>query len=284
VIAVPSGLVERVYVKAVPPLRPRASLGQNFLRDPNVAHRIVATVAPGPGDTVLEIGPGEGALTFELAALAGRLVIVDLDERVVARMREALAGKPVEVIYADVLRLDLKALADRVGPLRVVGNIPYNITSPILFHVLENRAVIRDCVLLMQREVALRLAAVPRTKDYSVLSIMTQFYADVEVVFDVPPTVFYPKPKVTSSLVHLRPLSQPRVNVLNEDFFRSMVRGVFGKRRKTLRNSLRYFLETEPPAVSFDLGRRPEELTLQELGALSDELVRAGHPAKGSDA
>jgi 16S rRNA (adenine1518-N6/adenine1519-N6)-dimethyltransferase len=271
-------------VKSVPPLRPRASLGQNFLRDPKIAHRIVATVAPGPGDTVLEIGPGEGALTFELAALAGRLVIVDLDERVVARMREALAGKPVEVIYADVLRLDLKALANRVGPLRVVGNIPYNITSPILFHVLENRAVIRDCVLLMQREVALRLAAVPRTKDYSVLSIMTQFYADVEVVFDVPPTVFYPKPKVTSSLVHLRPLSQPRVSVLDEDFFRSMVRGVFGKRRKTLRNSLRYFLETEPPAVSFDLGRRPEELTITELADLSDELVRAGHTVKGNNA
>lgn len=280
-MALPPGSVERVFVKAVPPLRPRASLGQNFLRDPNIAHKIVATVAPGPGDTVLEIGPGEGALTFELAALAGKLVIVDVDERVIARMQEAFAGKPVEVLHADILRLDLQVLAARVGPLRVIGNIPYNITSPILFHILENRAVIRDCTLLMQREVALRLAAVPRTKDYSVLSIMTQFYADVEVAFDVPPTVFYPRPKVTSSLVRLRPLSQPRVSVLDEDFFRSMVRGVFGKRRKTLRNSLRYFLEAEPPPTTFDLIRRPEELTLAELGVLSDELVRAGHGTKG---
>ena len=276
----PPGPVERVVVNAVPPLRPRASLGQNFLRDRNTAHKIVAALGPGPADTVLEIGPGEGALTFELASLAGRLVIVDLDERVIARMQEAFAGKPVEVLYNDVLKLDLTALAGRSGKLKIAGNIPYNITSPILFHILENRAAVTESVLLMQREVAFRLVAVPRTKDYGILSVFFQLFFDVEILFEVPPTVFYPRPKVTSSLVRLRPLPQPRFPVRDETFFRSLVRGVFGKRRKTLRNSLRYHLEAEPPPTGFDYGRRPEELSLQELVQLGDELFTALHGGK----
>jgi 16S rRNA (adenine1518-N6/adenine1519-N6)-dimethyltransferase len=241
----------------------------------------VAALGPGPADTVLEIGPGEGALTFELASLAGRMVIVDLDERVIARMHEAFAGKPVEIIYGDVLNLDLTELAARAGKLRIAGNIPYNITSPILFHLLEHRAAITETILLMQREVAFRLVAVPRTKDYGILSVFFQLFFDVEILFEVPPTVFYPKPKVTSTLVRLRPLPQPRFPLKDEKFFRSLVRGVFGKRRKTLRNSLRYHLEAEPPATSFDYGRRPEELSLEELVRLGDELLAALHAGKG---
>lgn len=260
-------------MNVVPPLRPRASLGQNFLRDRNTARKIVDAIGPGPGDTIVEIGPGEGALTRDLAARAGRLVVVDLDPRVFARMQEEFAGTPVEVIHADVLAFDLTALAARLGTLRVVGNIPYNITTPILFHVLDHRAVVQDTIMLMQREVAARLAAGPGTKDYGILSVFTQFYADAAVLFDVPPTVFYPRPKVTSSLVHLRMLERPRVTVTNEEFFRSMVRAVFGKRRKTLRNSLRYFLDVPLPATSVDLGRRPEELSLEELAGLSNELA-----------
>jgi 16S rRNA (adenine1518-N6/adenine1519-N6)-dimethyltransferase len=241
----------------------------------------VAALGPGPADAVLEIGPGEGALTFELASLAGRLVIVDLDDRVIIRMQEAFAGKPVEILYADVLKLDLTELAGRVGRLKIAGNIPYNITSPILFHLLEHRAVITESVLLMQREVALRLVASPRTKDYGILSVFFQLFFDVAILFEVPPTVFYPRPKVTSTLVKLRPLAQPRFAMKDEAFFRAMVRGAFGKRRKTLRNSLRYHFEEEPPATSFDYGRRPEELTVQELVQLGDELFMARQGGKG---
>jgi 16S rRNA (adenine1518-N6/adenine1519-N6)-dimethyltransferase len=262
-------------VTELPRLRPRRFLGQNFLRDPNVARKIVDAIAPSAGDTVLEIGPGEGALTRDLAARAGRLIIVDIDERVIRAMEETFADGSVMILHRDVLTLDLHDLAARYGPIRVVGNIPYNITSPILFHALDHRAAVRDVTLLMQREVARRLVAGPGTKDYGILSIMCQFVADVSVLFDVSPNVFYPRPEVTSSLVRLRMLPAPRFPVTDEVFFRTMVRGVFGKRRKTLRNSLRYILPDIPPLPDVDLQRRPEDLTLAELALLANLLVAA---------
>ncbi len=264
----------RVTVKAFPPLRPRRSLGQNFLRDPNTARKIIKMIDPGPGDTVVEIGPGEGALTHDLAAHAGKLIVVDLDDRVIAQMQQAMSGTPVEILHGDILDVDLTALAARVGRLRVVGNIPYNITTPILFHVLEHRAAIQDAVLMMQREVAVRLCATPGSKDYGILSVSCQFYAEVEMLFDVSPHVFYPRPKITSALVRLTIRATPCATVTDERFFRSMVRAVFGKRRKTLRNSLRYFLGQEPPADVEDvLQCRPEELSIGELARLSNQLV-----------
>ncbi len=240
-----------------------------------MARKIVDAIAPLSGDTVLEIGPGEGALTRDLAARAGRLIIVDIDERVIRTMEEVFSDGAVMILHRDVLTLDLSELAGRYGPLRVVGNIPYNITSPILFHTLEQRAAVRDVTLLMQREVARRLAAGPGTKDYGILSIMCQFVADVDVLFDVSPNVFYPRPEVTSSLVRLRMLPATRFPVTDEAFFRTMVRGVFGKRRKTLRNSLRYLLSAIPSLPEIDLQRRPEDLTLEELAHLANLLVAA---------
>lgn len=267
---------ERAFVSSFPPLRPHRALGQNFLRDPNVARNIIAAIAPGPEDTVLEIGPGEGALTHTLAARAGRLLIVDLDDRVIERMHAQFSGTAVEILHDDILNVDLAALAARVGTLRVVGNIPYNITTPILFRLLDHRSVIRDVVLMMQREVARRLSAVPGSKEYGILSVAFQFSADVALLFDVPPTVFYPRPKVTSTLVHLTMRATPRAAVADEAFFRSMVRAVFGKRRKTLRNSLRYFLGAPPPAgIEEFLTHRPEELTIEDLARLSNSLFDA---------
>ena len=262
-----------VTVTEFPRLRPRRSLGQNFLRDANVARKIVDALAPCAGDTVLEIGPGEGALTRELAVRAGRLIIVDIDERVIRAMEDVFSGTPVVILHRDVLTLDLNDLAARHGPLRVVGNIPYNITSPILFHALDHRTAVRDVTLLMQREVARRLVAGPGTKDYGILSIMCQFVADVSVLFDVSPNVFYPRPEVTSSLVRLRMLPAARFPVADEVFFRTMVRGVFGKRRKTLRNSLRYLLPDIPSLPDVDLQRRPEDLTIAELAHLANLLT-----------
>jgi 16S rRNA (adenine1518-N6/adenine1519-N6)-dimethyltransferase len=167
------------------------------------------------------------------------------------------------------------AASDEGTRLRIVGNIPYRITTPILFFVLENRKHIRDATLMMQREVARRLAATPGSKDYGILSVFSRMAADVHILFDVRPTAFTPQPRVVSSVIHLDFLDEPRCRVNDEEFFRRMVRAVFNKRRKTLRNSLTYFLGSPPdrPGLPVDLSRRPEDLSLEELVALSNSLA-----------
>jgi len=263
-------------------LRPRKSLGQNFLRDNRIARKIVDAVDPRPEDVVLEIGPGEGALTQHLVASGAKLVLVELDERAVARMQGLYGSSDVRVLHQDVLTVDFDALAAAMGTerLRVVGNIPYYITSPILFHVLDNRRRVKDLTMMVQREVARRMAAVPRTKAYGILSVFCQLFADVEILFDVQPGSFHPRPDVTSSVVRLVMLDGPRYAVRDEQFFRGMVRSVFGKRRKTLRNALRYFLNDDPVAAVPDasiLRRRPEDLTIEECVALSNVLYERRH-------
>jgi len=263
-------------------LRPRKSLGQNFLRDDRIARKIVDAVDPRPGDVVLEIGPGEGALTRHLHASGARLVLVELDERAVERLRQLYEGSGIQILHQDVLTVDLDALAASAGTerLRVVGNIPYYITSPILFHVLDHRRRVRDLTMMVQREVARRLAAAPRTKAYGILSVFCQLFADVEVLFDVQPGSFHPRPDVISSVVRLAMLQRPRFAVRDEQFFRAMVRAVFGKRRKTLRNALRYFLHDDPAAAVGDaslLRRRPEDLTLEECVVLGNTLFEHAH-------
>lgn len=268
-------------VTASPTFRPRKALGQNFLRDMNVARKIVEAIAPAADQTVLEIGPGEGVLTSLLAPRVKRLVAVEVDGRAIPALHALLAGTSAEIIHADILSMDISAIAGNEGPLRVVGNIPYNITSPILFRILDQRDVVMDATLLMQREVARRLAASHGNKEYGILSVFCQLFADVTVLFDVSPHVFFPRPEVTSSLVQLRMLSGPRYAVRDEAFFRSMVRAVFGKRRKTLRASLRYFLPELPATtVPVDLQRRPEDLAIHELVGLANALA----PASPGDA
>jgi 16S rRNA (adenine1518-N6/adenine1519-N6)-dimethyltransferase len=254
-------------------LRPRKSLGQNFLRDENICRKIIAAVDTRPSDTLLEIGPGEGALTKYLARGKHRLIVVDLDERVVARMREMFPG--IEVLHEDFLDLDLADFG--AAKLRVVGNIPYNITSPILFHLLDHRTCVVDATLMVQKEVARRLVGRPRTKEYGILSVLFQFFAEVKVLFDVSRNAFSPKPEVTSSVVHLRMLPEPRYRVEDEEVFRSMVRSLFGKRRKMLRSSLKYFCDEKAYVLpgDVDLTKRPEELSVERLAQLSNRLVEA---------
>lgn len=264
-------------VTALPSLRPRKALGQNFLRDSNIARKIVEAVAPREDDVVLEIGPGEGALTVLLAPLAKRLIAVELDARAIPALKARLAGTRTEVVAGDILDVDFAALAGPDVSLRVVGNIPYNITSPILFRILDQRHVVHDATLLMQREVARRLAAPHGNKEYGILSVFCQLYADVRVLFDVSPNVFFPRPEVTSSLVHLRLLHEPRCVVNDDAFFRAMVRAVFGKRRKTLRASLRYFIgDVIAEDLPVDLQRRPEDLSILELAQLANALSPTG--------
>jgi 16S rRNA (adenine1518-N6/adenine1519-N6)-dimethyltransferase len=255
--------------------RPKKSLGQNFLRDDNIARKIVNAVNPRNDEIILEIGPGEGALTRFLAGRAQKLFVVEIDQRVADRLKETIGPHSVEIRHEDFLTTDLAAIAGSANArLRVVGNIPYNITTPIIFRLLEFRQVISDVTLMMQREVARRLVAIPRTKDYGILSVFCQLYANVTLLFDVSPNAFFPRPKVTSSVVRLGMLTAPRYVPADEKFFRVMVRSVFGKRRKTLRNGLRYLFEGALPfqGLPIDLNRRPEELSLEELVTLSNLL------------
>jgi 16S rRNA (adenine1518-N6/adenine1519-N6)-dimethyltransferase len=242
----------------------------------NVARKIVEAIAPAMDQTVLEIGPGEGVLTALIAPRVGRLIAVELDVRAIPGLKSLVTERPIEVINGDILTVEFASLLGPGKRLRVVGNIPYNITSPILFRILDQRVVVEDASLLMQREVARRLAAPHGNKEYGILSVFCQLYADVMVLFDVSPNVFFPKPEVTSSLVQLRMLSAPRFPVKDEPFFRSMVRAVFGKRRKTLRASLRYFLPALPASgLPVDLQRRPEDLSILELVQLANVLTPA---------
>jgi 16S rRNA (adenine1518-N6/adenine1519-N6)-dimethyltransferase len=257
-------------------VRPNKSLGQHFLRDDLIARKIVSSFSPGKKDVVLEIGAGTGALTRHLVRSGARLVTVDLDGRLTDRLRETYPPGTLEVIAGDILETDISAVAHRMGvspgeKLRVVGNIPYNITSPILFHLLEYRTCVSDATLTIQKEVANRVVARPRSKDYGILSVLCQLYADCSLLFEIPPSAFAPEPKVQSSVINMVLRTKPRYTLPNEELFRTMVRAVFGKRRKTLRNSLRYLIgDTVTDLESeVDLGRRPEELSLKELVRLS---------------
>jgi 16S rRNA (adenine1518-N6/adenine1519-N6)-dimethyltransferase len=199
-------------------IRPKKSLGQNFLRDENIARKIIAAIDPQPADVMLEIGPGGGALTKYLAPLVRMLIAVDVDKRVIERMREVFPDGSIQLLHHDVLEIDLQYLARQHGQrLRIVGNIPYNITSPILFHVLDNRSSVHDAVFMMQREVARRLVAVPHTKEYGILSVFCQLFTNVQLLFDVSPHAFFPRPEVTSSLVRLTVLGEPRYSKKEKD-------------------------------------------------------------------
>lgn len=258
------------------PLRPKKSLGQHFLRDPNTIRKIAAAVGAPAGAPVVEIGPGTGALTEELLRHYPDLTAVEVDERAVAHLREALPG--LDVRHQDVLETDWAALATEKGaPLWVVGNLPYYITSPILFSLLDARAHLRRAVVMMQKEVAERLVAVPRTKAYGILSVQTQLLARPTLLFDVSRHVFHPKPDVTSAVVALD--FDADTQGIDVERLRRTVRTAFNQRRKTLRNSLKSITSETGRDVPDELaGRRPEALEPAEFVA----LARAIFPPEGS--
>jgi 16S rRNA (adenine1518-N6/adenine1519-N6)-dimethyltransferase len=261
-------------------LRLKRSLGQHFLKDDNVARKIAGAIDPQPGEVMVEIGPGEGALTRYLVRKGCRLVAVELDDRVIEGLRLQFGGEGFELIHADILETDLSVLAARYGErLRIAGNIPYNITSPILFHVLEHRAAVRDLTIMMQREVAVRLASGPGGREYGIPAVLFGLFADITPLFDVAPGSFVPPPAVVSSVLSMRMLPQPRYAVEDEAYFRALVRSVFGHRRKTLRNTLKAFLGTAelPAGLPVDTGRRPEELSIEEFVNLSNVLSATTH-------
>lgn len=252
-------------------MRAKQSLGQNFLIDENVALKIVHSINPGLEDTLLEIGPGQGKITRLLQPRVKRLLAVEIDQRLYPALEQTFAGcDNFHLIKEDFLKIDLAALTG--DKLRVFGNIPYNITSPILFRIFEQRRFVHDVVLLMQKEVAQRIVSSPDSKEYGILAVICQIFADVKLLFTVPPTVFRPQPQVDSSLVQLR-ISEERTRlIIDEPFLRSLVRTAFGQRRKMLRNSLKEYADKN----CFDFTRRPENVTVAEWISLANELFKSG--------
>ncbi len=256
----------------------RRALGQHFLRDTGTALRIVDLVAPTAADLVVEIGPGRGALTGELQRRAGRVIALEVDRDLAPRVREHFAG--VEVIEADARRWDYAALVRPPGGrVLVVGNLPYSVSKPIVVALLEAREAIDEMALMLQREVAERLAAPPGSKTYGSLSVLTQLYCDVRVRLRVPPGAFQPPPKVDSAVVHLRVLPAPRVPLADERRFQAVVRAAFAQRRKMLANGLAGSLglpvdqvRSAAEAAGIDPTRRAETLTIQEFARLTSRL------------
>jgi 16S rRNA (adenine1518-N6/adenine1519-N6)-dimethyltransferase len=246
--------------------RPRRSLGQNFLVDPNLQRRIVEEAGIEPGDTVLEIGPGRGALTGGLAERAGHLILVELDRELASRLEERFAGdERVEVVRDDILAHPLSALTPEPERLRVVGNIPYNLTTPILFHLLELPRP-RSIVLMVQREVADRIMADPGSKAYGALSVGVRAVAAVEQVLAVPRTVFRPQPRVDSAVLRIDPFAPSPLTPDEEHALRTLTRALFQWRRKQLGRILR-----DHPDLRLD----PEHLNEVLEAAGADRADRA---------
>ncbi len=252
--------------------RPRKRFGQHFLRDLSVVSGIVAAIGPAEGDHLVEIGPGEGILTAPLAALPVTLDAVEIDRDLAAALRYRYAGEAhVTLHQADALKFDFAALGE---DLRVVGNLPYNISTPLLFHLVEQRRAIRDMHFMLQKEVVDRMAAAPGSKQYGRLTVMLACSMEVERLFDVPPEAFRPPPRVQSSVVRLLPRTRP-LEVGDERQFAALVTGAFSRRRKTLRNALGAWLTAEAIAdEGIDPALRPERLAPEEFARLANRALR----------
>jgi 16S rRNA (adenine1518-N6/adenine1519-N6)-dimethyltransferase len=246
----------------------RKRFGQHFLTDSAVIHRIVAAIDPRDGEALVEIGPGLGAMTDPLVARCGRLTVIELDRDLAARLRRR---PELEVVEADVLKVDFAALAHAKGlPLRVVGNLPYNISTPILFHLLSAVDHVTDQHFMLQKEVVERMAAAPGGKDYGRLSVMLQWRYDIEPVLDVPPEAFDPPPRVESSVVRMTPLPAPPA--VDAALLGEIVTVAFSQRRKLLRHTLGRWLAERGAIDDFDLQRRAEEVPVADYLQLAQRL------------
>ncbi|USB34937.1 16S rRNA (adenine(1518)-N(6)/adenine(1519)-N(6))-dimethyltransferase RsmA [Paenibacillus sp. YPG26] len=268
----------------------KKSLGQNFLIDQNILSKIVGAAELDETKGALEIGPGIGALTQKLAEAAGRVTAVEIDQRLIPILKEVLEPySNIKVVHGDVLKLDLRTLIeaeykDQTG-LSVVANLPYYVTTPIIMKLLEEHLPLENIVVMIQKEVAERMAAAPGGKEYGSLSIAVQYYCEPELVCIVPHTVFIPQPNVDSAVIRLKVRKEPPVLVDNEKFFFEVVQASFAQRRKTIANNLktRFFakegreeLERLLQEAEIIPSRRAETLSLDEFGRLSNVLLRAG--------
>lgn len=256
--------------------RPKQTLGQNFLTDENIGRKIVEAIDPSPGDFLVEIGPGFGALTRKLVESGARVLAVEIDQRLTGALREEFSGVAnFELVENDFLKMDLGSIARGQTKVRIVGNIPYHITTPVMFKVFENPACVADMILMIQTEVAERVVAAPRTKAYGILSVVSQLYSCPEILFHVSRNVFRPRPEVSSSVIRWDLTRAPNLEIRDEVLLRKVIRLTFNQRRKMLRKSLQQLpdFKERAPDMMLNLERRPEELTVAEFVKLSNHLV-----------
>jgi len=252
----------------------KKSLGQNFLHERGVVDRIVQAVNPKPGERLVEIGPGQGAMTFPLLARHGALTAIEFDRDLLDPLTvQAAPHGALTLIHANVLDVDFTALADG-SPIRLVGNLPYNLSSPILFHALDHAAAITDMHFMLQKEVVERMASGPGSKVYGRLSVMLQAYCEVTMLFVVGPGAFRPAPKVDSAVVRLTPRPPGTIGIVDPRRFADIVRAAFGQRRKTLRNAVSTLMDSDAiAAAGIDPQLRAEQLSVADFVRL------ANHPA-----
>lgn len=285
-----SGSKKNKTYRTRPPLalgiRPSKSLGQNFLIDENVIEAIIDGSGVTKNSLVIEIGPGTGALTLPLAERAGRLVAVELDERMLEGLRvKTFSLGNVEIIHDDILKVDLKALVRReleeygLSDVRIVGNLPYYITTPIIMKLLETGTGASSITVMMQKEVGDRIAALPGTKLAGAITYSVHYYADVSEIVDAPSECFYPAPKVDSVVLRLDLLDRKPVNVQDEELFFRLIKAGFSQRRKTLLNSLSSLGDYDKNTIAMALDeagieheRRAESLSMEEFALLADSL------------
>ncbi|MGH7469289.1 MAG: 16S rRNA (adenine(1518)-N(6)/adenine(1519)-N(6))-dimethyltransferase RsmA [Longimicrobiales bacterium] len=273
------------------PGRARKSLGQNFLLDPNIQRKIVAALDPQPMDTVIEIGPGLGALTSHLVGRVKRLIAIELDDRLATSLQQEYQGRTdFTLLHQDVMQCDFKTLAP-AGDYKVIGNIPYNITTPLLFRLLQPSARPRVLVLMLQKEVAQRITTGPGSKEYGALSVGVQSVARAERLFNVSRSAFRPVPGVDSTVLRITPMQPPPLQAEEEADMRTLTRTLFGQRRKQMQSVLRHAPEYQLSAADvkdletgthIDLNARPEALAPEQFIALSRSLRNAGRPLRSA--
>ncbi len=254
--------------------RPRKRFGQNFLHDQTVIQRIVDCINPGPDDHLVEIGPGRGALTQPLSCHGARLDCIELDRDLAGYLEDSFAGNSsVSIHQQDILKFDLGTLSEAPSSLRIIGNLPYNISTPVLFHLLASHESIQDMTFMLQLEVVQRMAAKTGNKNYGRLGLMLQYFCKIEHLFNVPSAAFTPKPRVVSAIVRLTPYQPLPVKAKNVECLKLVIRTAFNQRRKTLKNSLKAIISEEQlKELALDSSLRPENLSLKDYVLISDAI------------
>lgn len=249
----------------------RKRFGQNFLSDPNIVRKIIDAIRPQPGQTIVEIGPGLGAMTAPLLDKLDHLHVVEIDRDLIARLHQQYSPERLSIHEGDALKFDFATLG---APLRVVGNLPYNISTPLLFHLAAFADQVADMTFMLQKEVVMRMVAEPGEADYGRLSVMLQYRFRMGRLFDVPPGAFRPAPKVTSSIVRMVPLPAEALTAHDETVLARVVAAAFGQRRKTLRNTLRDVLdESDFAALAIDPGLRGERLSVADYVCIANHVA-----------
>jgi len=262
-------------------LFPKKRLGQHFLVDPNILDKVIRTAQVGKEDVILEVGPGLGGMTLALAHDAKKVIAIEVDTKIVAILKEKVAGhRNIEVMESDILKVDFKQFFGMEGhPIKVVANLPYQISTPLLFRFIESKEAFSTFTLMLQKEVAERIVAPPGRKEYGPLSIFVQLFLDVSIRFHIKPSAFFPPPRVESAVVHMVWKEKPMIETNDEEWFKRVVRACFGHRRKTLMNALRHSELSIPESIGLrmekigiDPRRRPETLTIQDFASLAEAL------------